>query len=124
MIEIEIKRTLSDFRADSKKPHIVHRTDLINRWPKWFYYLVTPQIADKVSAECPSWAGLLTVNDYHVISVKQAEPNNLSEKLSVKDSIRLFRVLGNQILSSESRYASIHNSWVQGREPYGIEYQI
>lgn len=122
MVEIEIKRSVSDFRADSKKPHIVFRDSLINRWPKWFYYLVPPSIVDKV--QVPEWAGLMTVDDYYVRVRKEAPRNEASLKLSVKECCQLFRVLGNQVLSSEEKAANWQHLTCPTFEPWGIEYQI
>ena len=82
------------------------------------------KLVEKVTPLLPDWAGLLVSGDYKCWVVRPAPANEASEKLSVKDSIRLIRVLGNQILSTEKTLASLRSQLIEGYEPYGIEYQI
>lgn len=91
LIEIEVKRTMSDFRANAKKTHILHRTLLGDKhatmYPRQFYFLVSESIADKALPECPEWAGLLQANCGRVFVSKRAPINRLSRKLSVKECV-------------------------------------
>lgn len=128
IFEIEIKRTVSDFRANAKKPHIVNRcsteADVARHYqemaPRQFWYLVPPKLVERVRPEVPDWAGLLTVeNDpgddgystpIRVKSIKPAPTNALSKKLSPKECIRLFGTLGNQIMSLMAANSALRSS--------------
>lgn len=107
LLEIEIKTSVSDFRANAKKPHIA-RLDATDKEvrdfqfesaPKQFWYLVTREILEKIRPECPSWAGLMIHGDYQVEVVKPAPTNKLSRRLSIKECARLVRCMGNQMMS-------------------------
>lgn len=110
--EIEIKRTVSDFRANARKPHIKNREmfpEMLKRFPKQFWYLVPSKLVEKIQDEVPSWAGLLTLEydpgdhgyntPIRVKSIKPAPTNNESKKLSLKECARLLRNIGNQMIS-------------------------
>lgn len=59
-VEIEVKRTVADFKADAGKRITNWRRDgSLN--VRQFYYLVPPSIADAVRPLLPDYAGLLTV---------------------------------------------------------------
>ena len=62
LVEVEIKRTLSDFKANAKKRHVRYRDNFITQWPHWFYFLVPKALAPEVADLRPTWAGLLTFN--------------------------------------------------------------
>lgn len=121
LLEIEIKRTVSDFRANAKKSHIQRRTDpdenvrnkCLENAAKQFWFLVPTKIAEKIQAEVPEWAGLL-VHDPNLSGwgkiqcIKKAPMNNLSKKLSLLNCAKLLRNVGNQIYSlMESRHNMI-----------------
>lgn len=56
LIEIEIKRTMADFRANEKKRGMQIRAREVGQryWiPKYFYFLVLPEMVEKVLAEIP-----------------------------------------------------------------------
>ena len=60
-IEIEVKRTVADFKADQEKRHRV------DEWTndgkvRQLYYLVHPSILEKVTPLLPAGCGLMTVN--------------------------------------------------------------
>lgn len=117
MLEIEIKRSVSDFRANAKKRHIQLRTDpnedvrrkCLENGARQFWFLVPTKIAEQIEAEVPDWAGLL-VHDLNftglgkIRCIKKAPINNLSKKLSLLNCAKLLRNIGNQIYSlMESR---------------------
>lgn len=109
MLEIEIKRSLSDFRANAAKHHVRNRDAGIanlEQWPKQFWFLVPPDLVDKVEPELPEWAGLLTIKDRRsagwytdVFAIKKAPINHKSKKLSLKDGLKMLRVVGNEVFS-------------------------
>ena len=54
LIEVEVKRTIADFRANAEKrfPDVAIRSQ--------FYFAVPPDLADRIAAELPDGAGLIT----------------------------------------------------------------
>jgi hypothetical protein len=100
LIEIEIKRSVSDFRANAKKWHIANREHYIKNQPRQFYYFVPDGIFEKCKLILPEWAGLARLRDGYQFHVEvQAPINNQSRRLSVKESIKLVRNMPNQIVS-------------------------
>lgn len=103
LYEIEIKRSLSDFRRDALKASRRNRDLYPERQPKEFFYLVPRDLAEAVAAEAPDWAGVLTTPDpgewAHV--VRPAPVNRAAKRLSVKECITLFRLMSNYNLSLE-----------------------
>lgn len=127
LYEIEIKRSLSDFKANQRKPF--HRLRTIGpsefhdaKYPKMFWFLVPFELVDKVKPILPSWAGLLrgpTDGEIQTIwSVVKAPANNKSVPLTTKECVYLSQQMSNQILSlvenlANWRGAKFHN-WRYG----------
>lgn len=108
LIEIEIKRSLSDFRADRMKNsrRDTVRESIGNQLPRQFYYLVPTELVAVVEPIVPEWAGLL--DSYHgaIRVAKSAPVNRESRRLSVKECIRFVRMVANWAMSeAESRQA-------------------
>lgn len=70
LIEIEIKRTMQDFRHNNKKWKIrQRRLDRMHRdfpiyatpEPQQFYFLVEPKMVEKCRGELPDYAGLMSL---------------------------------------------------------------
>ena len=102
LTEIEIKRSVGDFRADSDKPCRRRRNDFIKRMPKFFYYLIPPGLVEKLRPEVPEWAGLLTLNENGGVSVLIDAPANPdSERLSLREAVKLARAITNYCMSVE-----------------------
>lgn len=108
LYEIEIKRSVADFRANHRKRHILNRThseeEIVNktlkRAPKLFWFLVPEHLAEKVKDEVPDYAGLLMLKESHDITVIKKSPTNpLSERLSIKECAKLLRCAGNMMIS-------------------------
>lgn len=104
LIEIEIKRTMADFRQNGNKRGLKWRT----YWPKQFYFLVPPKIAERVKCELKAGlfdetyerAGLLTLhtgleNAYtglpYLEALIPAPVNKAAVKLSVHAVGRMIR---------------------------------
>lgn len=102
-IEVEIKRTMSDFRANAKKWHVVGRENLLRKWPRNFYFCVPGELLERVQVELPDYAGLLYQNDFDLAVAKIAPTNNSAEKISLKTLPKLARCVGNQIYASERK---------------------
>lgn len=116
VLEIEIKRTVSDFRADGKKRHRQNRHKFLDLQPRQFWYLMPDEVAAKVQDEIPDWAGLM-VNDpnwFGVKVIKKAPPNNQSKKLSLEECVRAVTHQTNFILSLESENDRLRRAFVDG----------
>ena len=89
--EVEIKISVSDFRADFKKSH--HHE---SKYVKEFYYAFPMEIYEKVKDEVPSHAGVIICerNRYRVSAkiVKKAKINTKAIKLNDKDMITIGRL--------------------------------
>jgi hypothetical protein len=117
--EIEIKRTFSDFIANQNKLCVRNRDHYIARWPRYYSFLVHPDIVDRVTPLVPEWSGLLTVGQYGEMRVIKAAPeNSLSRKLSLKECVRLALLSANQVISAERKAQSLCNSFRDGIEPW------
>lgn len=110
LLEIEVKRSMSDFRANNEKPHIQMRNAFqlkgqieCELWPRQYWYLVPPELAEKVLKELPPWAGLLRgprPNEMHgLFSVVKAPVNQASKRLTTKECVKLAHSMSNQIYS-------------------------
>lgn len=118
LLEIEIKRSLSDFRANAKKRHIQNRfsqDDGISKVfremaPKQFWFMVPENLVEKVLPELPDYAGLMTEGGGSKWAkvVRPSPTNAESKKLSLKECSELMRNAGNQIISimQENSYKS------------------
>jgi hypothetical protein len=89
-IEIEIKRTLDDFRSNAKK--LIFATG----WrPRQFYFLVPPSLVEKVLPELPDGDGLMTMSDHWLYGVRcvkvvrGAKTNRESKPLTVRQMLRM-----------------------------------
>lgn len=120
LIEIEVKRSLSDFRANRNKGHVANRHLNLHRWPKQFYFLVPQELSERVLPEIPEWAGLAIDKGCGFEVLKTSPTNKDAKKLSVRGCVELAHLMGNEIVSLREQLQSFrHND-----EPWGIEYQI
>lgn len=123
IIEIEIKRSVADFRNDAKKPHIANRgTDRVDmigsdytlrNSPKHFYYMMPRRIADKVIDEIPPWAGLMCEqeNQLTAMVLKKAPANSHSKRLSLEECIRAVRLMVNHMMTTQLDMEAHKNYW-------------
>lgn len=94
--EIEIKRTMSDFRANREKRRMAMR-EWMNTRPSQFYFLVPPELVDKVKAELQPHEGLLTVGGQGShsrlpeVKLIRAAAVQKSRKLSIQEVIKMVR---------------------------------
>jgi hypothetical protein len=115
LYEIEIKRTLSDFKANADKHHIMvregrvkinahyWRKDPLKKAPKLFWYLVPSILVDKVQPLLPEWAGLMSAGeDYgRVRVIVPAKSNKESPRLTIEECVRLTHMMSNNLASYE-----------------------
>ncbi len=117
MTEIEIKRSMSDFRADAHKPHR-------NMWsinpaplPKQIYYLAPSELAKKLIPLVPTWAGLMagpTGDDFNLRVLKTAPVNQLSRRLTIKECCRILHLMSNHAISVFEQRQSAIDRFVRG----------
>lgn len=128
MTEIEVKRSMSDFRADFNKRSRINRGLYPERFPKKFYYLVPYELAWKVEPELPDWAGLMRgpgSEEIHRVYVVKASPTlKSSKRLSVKECAKLAMSMSNQILSLAERCNNLNGNRYhdEGNETWYLEF--
>jgi hypothetical protein len=93
MDEVEIKRTMSDFRADFKKTsrhHLNKHQQLAqgNTPANYFWFLMTEELADKVKDEIPDHCGVYIKQRSFVRELKKA-PRLHKNKVSQTTRIHL-----------------------------------
>jgi hypothetical protein len=102
MTEIEIKVSMSDFRRNPCKRHIMSREHNLQFWPKYFYYMVPQKMVEAVLAALPPYAGLLTADSFcRPVLVVKAEANTKSKKLSLLECAKLLRCQTNHVIAAE-----------------------
>lgn len=115
LVEIEIKRSMSDFRANSNKRHVVSRNETLSQWPKYYYFLVPSAMSEKVKAELPTWAGLMVGEMPWLSVVVKAPPNHDAKRVSFKRIIRLVELQSNNLVSMKDH---IDRVFTKVEEPY------
>lgn len=91
VIEVELKRSMADFRANAKKIGLTTYADYHR--PYQFYFAVTRDIAEAVLRELPDGAGLLTLSKNgtrfgpSVNCLRGAKINRESPRLTVKQMV-------------------------------------
>lgn len=104
LVEIEIKRSISDFKANERKDHVLTRECHVAKWPLFFWFLVPSDIADKAMGLLPEYAGLLRApraDECQQIScIVKAPKNNASERLTTREMMELGHCMANQIYSN------------------------
>lgn len=107
LYEIEVKRSLSDFKANANKRHVIHRDQFIADWPKLFWYLAPHDLARKLMPLLPPWAGLLSGptpdGQQTLISLVKATTNKQSTRLTTGECVRLAHCMANHIYSAEKK---------------------
>jgi len=129
LLEIEIKRSLSDFRANGKKHHIAMREGravgtrwrtpiAISKFPKQFWFLVPCELVKKVEREVPDYAGLMRGPGQNEVQqvrvVKPAPSNHESERLTAREMMGLGHCMANQILSQMGQIHALKNRFEEG----------
>lgn len=107
IFEIEVKRSMSDFRANQNKRHMQNRfsndPETAARYtakaPKQFWFLVPPKLVQKVEPELPDFAGLMTLHGSQIQVIRKSPVNNKSEKLTLMECAKLMQCAGNMIIS-------------------------
>lgn len=127
MIEIEIKRSMADFRADGKKDARRRREQngLEPLFPRQFYYFTPRKLAETIGPMIPPWAGLMTVSEYDGPLVLRVAPSNhASKRLTIKECVQLAYLQSNYIVSLEEAREAQRNTFRQGHQPWDWTYAI
>lgn len=120
VIEIEIKRSVSDFRANALKRHRINRNFYIERQPRWFYYLMPLALAEKLEPEIPEWAGLMHDGISRIGGgvIRAAPVNKLSQKLTIKECCKAVPLVVNHLISSETSRDNNRHRFIDGHNPW------
>ncbi|TXH59336.1 MAG: hypothetical protein E6Q97_00135 [Desulfurellales bacterium] len=113
LVEVEIKRTLSDFKANQKKRHVLIRHLKLEAWPKQFYFMVPHTLVEKVKPLLPDYAGLLFCPDgggYMNVEVA-AKLNRASRRLSIIEARRLVELQSNQLWAAVRDQQYVEPLW-------------
>lgn len=116
LIEVEIKRTVSDFRADMAKRHRQNFQERAPYRPRQLYYLMPDEVYEKVKLEIPQWAGAMT-NDKSLASLtvrKVAPVNKESKRLTIEDCVRAARQMVAHSMSLRNRLETCKNRFLYG----------
>jgi len=129
LLEIEVKRSLADFRANWKKRHVASRAAIVARWPKQFWFLVPLELVDAVRPLLPDYAGLLRGpapdGCQQLTCIVKAPVNLASARLTTREMVALAQCMGNQILSNYDRMANFRHQFIYGHQPWPeLEYEI
>jgi hypothetical protein len=129
LLEIEVKRSLSDFKADFSKVHrrlLLAPEEAPNVWqnrPKQFWYLVPTALTPKVIDLVPEWAGLMEAA-HGVTVIKPAPTNKLSNKLTIRECCQLAHLLANQVIALKQSADRWRRRFEDGEWWCDSEYQI
>lgn len=133
LIEIEVKRSMSDFRNNQEKRCMKWRETgkFYDRLPRQFYFLVSHNIADKVLGELPEWAGLMRgpgpMDIQQLVVVKRAPLNQYATKLSTRECVEVAHLMANQVCSVASENTNLrrllddHNNHLPQPESEGVK---
>lgn len=125
LIEVEIKRSVSDFKKNASKYHISWRDAWIHQSPRQVYFFVPDDIAAKVEPITPEWAGLAKLkSDFNFDIIKQSPVNAQSKRLTVKECVKMFHLLSNQLVSQTKWLETYRNRFQQTNDPYYWCYEI
>lgn len=124
LVEIEVKRSISDFKANAGKRHVAQREMYLQQWPYQFYFLVPEALVAKIQPLLPSYAGLMSDTFYYVRVHKVAPVNKESRRLTVSECVRLARCMANHSASLMKRNDEIWNSLEWKHSHVGADYVI
>lgn len=125
LIEVEVKRSVSDFKANSQKHCVLNREHFKAYWPRQFYFFVPETIVQKCEHLTPEWAGLAKLVDgVRFEVVKPAPVNHESKRLTTKECVKFFHLLSNQVVSQSNVLLGYHRQFQWGHDPYFWTYEI
>lgn len=125
LVEIEVKRTMSDFRANNKKTHLqgFKSGTTSPGLPSIYYFLVPPQLVEKVLPELPDYAGLLGCslstwpNGARVLNVIKQAPRMQRHRLTIQQCIMMSKFVSRAFASEYATSVRLENSLKQKLTP-------
>lgn len=100
MIEIEIKRTLADFRSNAMKDCIGRRITMPWQFPRQFYFLVPFHLSERVGFELPTWAGLMRAPEHggfqSMAVMVKAPINSEAKRFKLEECVKAVALLTNE----------------------------
>jgi len=106
--EIEIKISVSDFRANRKKEHVIRRESGVYRnsyIPNYFYYLVPPELVDKIRPEVEAQNGLMTLgtgksySGVRPLVVLKPALRNHTRRQTIKQCVQMAQAVSGTLVS-------------------------
>ena len=122
LIEVECKRSMSDFRANTGKQSMIWRRQGFKSelFPRQFYFCVTEAMANSAEKELPDFAGLCVCGNTGRLQFTKNAPVQDSRRLSLKECSKISKLMCSQ-------YYNTYISAIGRNEPeidWGIEYRI
>jgi len=123
VVEIEIKRTFSDFKKNREKTSMFRR-QFLNIMPSQFYFLVPPNLVAKVEPLLEQKEGLLTTMTHHRSAytnmpvlriVKDASVMRDSRRLTLREMVRMVMHQTGTLSSALVKVARVYDE-----DPVGI----
>lgn len=116
VIEIELKMSWSDFKANRAKTSLYQRRFYGIR-PWRYFFLVPPEMKDRVLAALEEGEGLLTIGDGSnvytglpkVVSVRPATIDRESRPLALKEIVRMVSHQTGSLVSALAKVAKLKN---------------
>ena len=103
LIEVEIKRSMSDFNVNEEKWHVKSREFHLNLWPWEYWFMLPHELALKAMLSLPPWAGLLSDNLNPAQVIVAAPKNKESKRLSLKECVKMARGMSNYLCALEKK---------------------
>lgn len=109
VIEVEIKRTMTDFRANGKKKYHRHAAGAEYQ-PRQFYFFVPPELEAAATAELPEGAGLMTAGpsiSYGLLRVRIIKPAPVNKHSPRLDLRRMTEMVMHQTATVQKMAAAL-----------------
>lgn len=112
LVEVEVKRTLADFKANDSKRCLKLRAEGHGTKPEQFYFCVPPSLVERVLPLLPAGAGLLTLaqqcnpfSGVNSISVVRGAENNAKQatKLSPSQIVQMLKCQSGTLVTAMCR---------------------
>lgn len=123
-IEVEVKRSMTDFYADKRKHSRQNRDIWPWAFPREFYYMMPLDIAEKAINALPEWAGLIGAEPYYNKVLVKSPINRESKKLTIKECVKLSKQMAIYSTRIEEKMDAAVTAWKNGCEPFHWCYAI
>jgi len=114
VVEVECKRTMSDFEANGNKRHLRNLTVFSDTFPRQYYFMVPYKLAARVKLLLPAWAGLMhapnAMQAQQAWVVVRAPVNERAKRLSLRECVESVALMTNQILAQQRRIQELKDA--------------